>query len=151
VAAMHQAQHRITAALHRNMRAFDELWQAGVSFDEIITVAFRMRRGEADAFKTIDFVNYFQQLNESRVAINGSDFTFSVTRNDLAQQRDFLYPLRDKLAAFTHDIRNGTAALLAEGIGNDAKGAILIAALHDTDEGGDRFRRRAVQKMFADG
>ena len=54
--------------------------------------------------------------------------------HDLAEQRDFLYSLRDERANFGDDFRNGAAALSASRAGHNAKGAMHVASLHDRHE-----------------
>ena len=77
--------------------------------------------------------------------------TSAVTGDDLAEEGDFLHALGGELPAFGDDVGDGAAALLAAGVGDDAEGAILVAALHDADKGGDGFFRVAVEQMLADG
>ena len=68
VAAVHQFQDAVAAALQRNVRALAEFRQTRVSLDQIITVTFRMRRGEADAFQSVNLVNGVEQLDEGGFA-----------------------------------------------------------------------------------
>ena len=142
VAAMHEFQKAIAAALHRDVRAFDRAWAGAVGFDQIIAVTFGMRRSEANAFEAVDFVDGFEQLDKSGFAVYDRDVAFAVAGDDLAEQRDFLHAARDQFAAFGDDIGDGAAAFFAARVGHDAEGAVLIAALHDADEGGDGFRGR---------
>ena len=64
VATVHELEQAVAAALQRNVRALDELGQSRVSLDEIVAVTFRMRRGETDAFESINRVNGFEELDE---------------------------------------------------------------------------------------
>ena len=68
VAAVHQFQHAVAAALDGQMRALDQLRQPRVGLDQIVAVTFRMRRGEPDAFQSFDFVNGFEQLDKGGFA-----------------------------------------------------------------------------------
>ena len=64
VAAVHQFQHAVAAALDGQMRVLDEFGQPRVSLNQIVAVSFRMRRGKPDAFQPIDFVNGVKELDE---------------------------------------------------------------------------------------
>ena len=57
ITAMHQLQDAVTAALQRNVGALAQLGQPRVGFDQVISITFWMRRGEANAFEAIDRVN----------------------------------------------------------------------------------------------
>src|ERR1051325_3561339 len=108
-----------------------------------------MGRSEANALQPIDGVDRFQQLDESRLTIPGRNLTFAVTGDDLSEQSDFLDPARHQLTAFRDDILDGTAALLTARVRDDAKRAVLIAALHDANKGGDGLM--PVSEVFFDG
>ena len=173
VTAVHEFEHPVAAALHREMRALNELRQPRVGRHQIIAITFRMRRSEADAFHPFDLVYRFDELDEGGFPIRGRDAlprvpnvwaerqlgptrlgntALAITRHDLAKQGDFLYALRHQLAALSYDIFNAAAALLAAGVGHDAESAILIAPLHDADKcrHGPRLGfRAAVQQMLA--
>ena len=71
VAAVHEFQHAVAAALHRQMRALAQLRQPRVGLDQIVAVTFRMRRGEADAFQPFNFMNGFEQLDEGGFPVEG--------------------------------------------------------------------------------
>src|SRR5205823_9499911 len=92
-----------------------------------------------------------EQLNESRFAIFDRNLASPVAGNDLAQQSDFFHPSRNQLSALGDDISNPAAPFGPSGIGDDAKRAILIAALHDADKGGHSLLLLAIQQMLADG
>ena len=64
VAAVHQFQDAVAAALDGQMRAFDQLGQPRIGLNQIVTVALRMRRGEADTFQPVDCVDGVQELDE---------------------------------------------------------------------------------------
>src|ERR1041385_223161 len=59
ITAMHQLQHSITSALHRNMGALAKLRQSPISINQIITISLRMRRGETDSLQPFAFVHCF--------------------------------------------------------------------------------------------
>src|SRR4029077_12027252 len=85
-------------------------------------------------------------------AVVNADFAFAITCHDLAEQRDFLGAARRQLAAFGDNIGNRSASFLAACVGHDAKGAVLVAALHDADEGSDGLGPGvAGQNVFANG
>src|SRR5207253_3034125 len=71
-------------------------------------------------------------------------FVAAIEIHDLAEQRDFLYSLRDERANFGDDFRNGAAALSASRAGHNAKGAMHVASLHDRHERRRLFRREEL-------
>src|SRR5437867_3716294 len=103
-----------------------------------------MGRSKADAFQAFDLVDGFEQLNEGGFALIWREFALGVAGDDLAQQSNFFDPTSNQFAAFSDNISNGPAALLAAGVRDNAEGAVLIAALHDADERGDGFVSVAV-------
>src|ERR1700677_775597 len=133
VAAMHQLQDAVAAALHGQMRAFAQLGQAPIGLDQIVSVAFGMGRGEADALDALDFVDGLEQLHESGFSVHGFEVALAVAGDDLAEEGDFLDAVAGQLAAFGQDVGDAAAAFFTAGVGDDAKGAVLIAALHDAD------------------
>src|SRR5581483_6981339 len=162
VTAMHQLQHAVAPALHRDMRALAQLRQPRVGFDEVVAVTFRMRRSEPDAFKAFDLMDGFEQLNERGFLTGGWKVVGTgrreclpyipapaITRHDLPEERDLLHAARYEFAAFGDDVGNRATPFLATRVGHDAEGAILVAALHDAHERGHGFLRAAVQQMFA--
>ena len=151
VAAVHQLEQPVAAALQRNVRALAQLRQARVSFHQIVAITFRMRRGEADAFQSINRVNGIEQLDKSGFAIKQRIIALAEARDNLAEQSDFPHTARDEFAAFGDDIVNRATAFFAARAGHDAEGAVLIAALHDADERADGSFRAAIEQMFADG
>ena len=74
-----------------------------------------------------------------------------VTRDDLAEESDFLDTAGDQIAAFGDDVGDRAASLFAPSVGNDTEGAVLVAPLHDADERGHGFPGVAVEEVFADG
>src|SRR5947208_2283735 len=95
-----------------------------------------MRGGKPDALESFNFMDRFKQLNESRFTLCGRDLALCKAGDDLAQQSDFLHSSRNQPTALGHDIVNSAAPLGSASIGNDAKRAILIAALHNAYERG---------------
>src|SRR5437879_70982 len=91
----------------------------------------------------------FEQLDESGLAVFRRQVALTVTSYDLPQQCDFLDATRNQFSALSYDIRKGSAALLAAGVGDDAESAILIASLHNADECGDRVVCVAVEEVLA--
>src|SRR5689334_13416178 len=130
------------------MRAFDQLGEAAISLHKIVSVSFGMGRGEADALKPVDFVHSFEKLDKRRLAIGDRNFTPAVAGDDLAEQRDLFDSFFDEAATFGDDVRNGAASFLTAGVGNNAEGAVLIAALHDADEGSDRLAGGAIEQVL---
>ena len=94
VAAMHQFQDAVAAALQRQMRALAQFWQPRVGFHQIIAVTFGMRRREPDALQAVNFMNGLQQLNKSRFAIAHREIALAVTGDNLSEQRDFFHAAR---------------------------------------------------------
>ena len=149
---MHLLQHPIAPALQRDVGALAQFRQPPIRLDEIIAVTFGMGRREANAFEAFNGVHCFEQLHESRFAIANSNLPFPVTGDDLPKQCDFADALAHQLPALGHNIGNGATALFTARGGNDAEGAMLIAALHDADIGSDRFFSGVPrQHMFTNG
>ena len=69
VAAVHQFQDAVAAALHGQMRALDELGQPRVGLNQIVAVALRMRRGEPDALQPVNLMHGVEQLDERGFAL----------------------------------------------------------------------------------
>jgi hypothetical protein len=61
---VHELEQAVAAALHGDVRAFDELGEPRVGPDEVVAVTFRMRRGETDAFESVNFMDGFKELDE---------------------------------------------------------------------------------------
>jgi len=137
------------------VRALAKFRQLRVGVNQIVAVTFWMRRGETNAFESVNLVDSVKELDESgffreRRRLAGevrvwlarrrrSQVPPAVACNDLAEQSYFLHAARNEFAAFIHDVINRAAAFFAARVGHDAKGAVLIAALHDADECADRF------------
>jgi hypothetical protein len=64
---VHQFQNAVAAALHGQVRALAQLGQPRVGLDQVVAVAFRMRRGEADAFQSVNFMDGVEQLDEGEI------------------------------------------------------------------------------------
>ena len=73
VAAVHEFQNAVAAALDGNVRALAKFRQARVGVNQIVAVTFRMRRGEADAFQSVNFVDGFEQLDKGGFAVAASE------------------------------------------------------------------------------
>jgi len=149
IAAVHPFQHGVAAALHRDMGVFHQFAEPPIGFHQVIRVPFRVGRAKADPLQVVDFIHRFEQLHEGGAAVAAGDEAPAVAGDDLAQEGDFLDALRGQLAAFGHDIADGPAAFLAAGVGDDAEGAELVAALHDAHIGGHGFAGVAVEQMLA--
>ena len=100
-----------------------------------------MRRGEADAFQTVNFMNGFEQLDKSGPPFAHGHVPFAVARDNLAEQGDFPHAARNQFAALGYDVGNRPAAFFAPRVRHDAKSAVLVAALHDAD-------KRATRKFW---
>src|SRR5947208_16608546 len=108
-----------------------------------------MRRGESKAVEAVDRVHRLKQRDEGRFVLIRRDFALTVARDYLSKQRDLFDSSADQFAALGHNIRYASAALGAARVWHDAKGAILIAALHDTDKRGNRISFVAVEQVLA--
>ena len=93
-----------------------------------------MRGGEPEPFQAVDFIHRFQQLHERTFAIAFRKFVTAIKIHDLSKQRDFFDTTRDQVAHLPHDLVNGTAALRAARLRDNAKGAMHVASLHNGDE-----------------
>ena len=69
--------------MHGEVRAGAKLGEAGVGFHQIVPVAFRVRRGEADALDAVDLVHGFEKLHKGRLAIDARKLGAAVKIHDL--------------------------------------------------------------------
>src|SRR6266516_2608261 len=95
-----------------------------------------MRRSKAQPLQPVDLVHRFEQLHKRTFIVDLRKFAPAVQIHNLSEQRDFLHSLRDQVANFAHNFINGTAALRATRLWDDAEGATHVAALHDRNESG---------------
>ena len=113
VAAVHQLEHAVAAALHGDVRALDQLGQTPVSCHQIIAIALRMRRREADALEAFDVMHGFEQLDErGDLPSSRRDVALAVAGDDLAEQSDFLHAARRQLATLGDDVGNASGCAL---------------------------------------
>ena len=97
-------------------------------------------------------MNRLDQLHKGALAILHTNLAFAVAIDDLPQQSDFPHAALHQPAAFAHDILNAPAALASAGVGYDAKGAELVAALHDAHKGRHRLGfALCAEQMFTNG
>jgi len=73
VAAVHQLQDAIAAALHGDVGALGQPGEPGVGFDEVVAIAFRVRRGETDALEAFEGIDGFEQVHKRRFAVPGGN------------------------------------------------------------------------------
>jgi hypothetical protein len=84
-----------------------------------------------------ELVEAFEELDEGGSAMEGGEFAAAVGGDDLAEEGDFAGAVVEELLDFAEDVVHGAGAFGAAGFGDDAEGAVHVAALHDGDEGGD--------------
>src|ERR1051326_1143322 len=132
------------------MGALHQLRQPRVSLDQIVSIAFRMRGGKTNALEFFNLMNGLEQLHKWCLAIFYSNFSLAIAGDDLAKQGDFLNSARDQLARFGHDFSNRAAPLCSSGIRDNAKSAVLIAALHDADKSSYGLFSIAVEEVLLD-
>src|SRR5258708_22002901 len=95
-------------------------------------------------------MDHFKQLHEGALAAPAWNVPFPIAGDDLAQESYLFDASRDQFAAFHDDVGYRPASFLATGVRHDAKSAILIAPLHDTDECCARGFAIAVCEVLAD-
>ena len=78
VSAVHRFQDFIRPRLHREMKMIDQLWQTPVGLDQIFAESDRMRRGEAQSFQAVDFVDRVEQLHERSLVVDLRKFVAAV-------------------------------------------------------------------------
>ena len=130
--SVHELQKAVAAALQGEVRAFAQFGQPRVSFHQIIAVAFRMRRSEADSVQAFNRLHGLEQLDKRRDRRSGSRDGWRVTRrlfggrgrfhfgrrlpqvtlfataiagHNLSEQGYFPYPAGGQFAALGHDVR----------------------------------------------
>ena len=121
-----------------------ELGQAGVGVGEVLLEPARMRRGEADAGDALDGVDLLDQLHKGRDAVGMGVVATTIRGDDLAEEGDLAHAARGEGFALGDDLLHGAGAFVAAGLGDDAEGAVHVAALLNGDEGGDLRRGAGV-------
>ena len=132
MAALHQGQDAVAAALHRQMQVADQLGNVRVGLDQAVAELDRMRGGVADPLDAVDGGHVMQQQRE--IGDLAVVHQAAVGVDVLPQQHDLADTLLRQQCQLGDDIIQRAADLLAAGIGHDAEGAVLAAALHDRHE-----------------
>src|SRR3954469_12509184 len=91
----------------------------------------------------------FEQLHERGLAIFSRNGALAITGHDLPQQSDLLHAAPGQLSAFGNNVSNGAASLFPARIWDNAKCAVLVAALHDADKSSDGLVSVTVEQVFA--
>ncbi|MPN11694.1 hypothetical protein SDC9_159001 [bioreactor metagenome] len=132
------------------MRTLNQLGQPPVSFDKVISVAFGVGGCKTDPLKPINRVNGIQQLHKRGLALQHRQIPPPIAGDDLPKKGHFLNPARHQRAYLIDDLRDRAAAFGSPGEGDDAEGAVLITALHDTDKRSNSLARGGPGEMLPD-
>jgi hypothetical protein len=131
---MHRLQDPVGCGLQWQMNMFDQLWQPSKRLNGILPKADRVRRRKPDTLKAVDLVNSFKQLDKRAFPIHFREFVAPIQVDDLTQQGYLFNASRDQGANLVDNLMDGSAPFRAARVGNDAKRAVHIAALHDRHE-----------------
>ena len=116
-----------------------------MGFDQLVVEVARMRGGVAKALDALDLADPADQPAEAPdaavrpLAVEGIDI--------LAEQRDFDRALTREALRFRDDGGDAARILRPPGVGHDAEGAELVAALLDREEGLRPLRGAVVRQM----
>ena len=88
---MHGLENPVAARLHGKVDVAGEFGQVGEGVDEVVFVADRVGRGEADALDAVDLVDGFEELDEGAFAVDFGELVAAVEVDDLAEQGDFAH------------------------------------------------------------
>ena len=116
------------AGLHGEMDVVAEGGGGVDGLDDVAGEVAGVRGGEAHAADAGEFAYGYEELGEGHAA-----GWVAVGVDVLAEELDFGEAEVDHLASFDEDGSGGAGALLAAGVGDDAVGAELVAALDDGD------------------
>ena len=149
VAALHRREDAVGAVLHRQVQVVHQLRHARVDVDQALRELVGVAGGVADALDARDLGDVLDQHCEVG-DLAGLAHLAAVGVDVLAQQRDLLDALVGQARHLGQHFLERAAELLAAGVGHDAVGAVLAAALHDRDEGRralDPRRRQMVELL----
>ena len=135
VSALHVVEHGIVTGLNGDFDVRHELGKVGDGVHQIVVEVVGVRGQEADALDALDFVHQAQQAGQ----VGAIGDVFAVAVYDLTEQGDFFDALFCQRADFGDNIADGTAALDAAFVGDDAVGAGVRAAVDDRDMRADQF------------
>ena len=133
VAPQHPLQHRVGAALYRQVHVLADGRRARHRLDDAWREVGGIGAGEPDPPNPVYRSDRAQEVREVGLAV--------VIRVDgLPQERDLAGALPRELLHLPHHIRQPPAALRPPGIGDDTEGALVVApALYRDERGGTRF------------
>ena len=130
------------------MDVIDQLRQSPIRVDEALRKFARVRCRVAQTLDARHFRQILQQQREiRRLAVA---HRASIRVHVLAQQRDFLHTLAGEAGYFREHVVEAAGNFFAPGVRHDAEAAILAAAFHDRDKGGDALdsrRRHGVELL----
>src|ERR1700729_2395172 len=95
-----------------------------------------MRRGKADALKSRDILECFEQLNKWAFPFHVGEFVPSVEVHDLTEQRHLLDALRDQGFYLADNLLERPASFVSARIRNNAECAMHVAPLHNGNKSG---------------
>ena len=142
IAALHEREHAVGAALHRQVQVVGELRHVGERLDQAVVELERVRGGEADA---LDARHARHVVDERRqIEARAVSHRAAVGVDVLAEQRDLAHALGGELPHLLEHRVEAAADFLAARVGHDAEAAVLAAAFHDRDEGARALQRAAA-------
>ena len=123
VAAAHQLQHFVAAALKRYVEMGHESTRMYTKVNDLIGQQIRLNAGNAIAFDALHTIQGTQQVNKG--------FARGATKVARVDPRDdnFLASLRRHLLRLLHQRCDGTVARTPPGNGDGAIGAVIVASV----------------------
>ncbi len=139
VASAHPRQHRVGAALHRQVDVGAELRLAAMGLDQGRVEEQRMRARVADPLDAVGLGQAAQQRRERQRpglgAAPAPRIVAAVRVHRLPEERDLADAAPGEALDLSHDVVRPPAHLPAPGVRHDAEAAEHVAALHHRDEG----------------
>src|SRR5688572_20776080 len=134
VAALHQREHAVRAALHGQVQVVRELGHVAESLDQAVAELDRMRGREAN---TLDAGNFGDEIDQrGEIGMAAAVHRAAVGVYVLTEQRDLAHSLRGETFEFLEHLLERPTDLLAARVRHDAEAAVLAAAFHHRYERG---------------
>jgi hypothetical protein len=144
VSAIHALEHPIGSRLQRQVQVLAYLGHVADGADQARRQVVGIRRREADARESLDGVDALQQVGQ----VDRRRQIPPIGIDRLAEQRHLATSGFDQPADFGDDGLGRVAAFAAARGRHHAERAVLLAALHDGDEGAQRARRRRARRQL---
>ena len=125
--AVHFSQHLVAAMLDGNVEIGQDLFLPGHRVDQFLGDLVRIEVVQADPVDAADGAEFTQQFRQLVAAVQVD----TVAGDVLGDDDQFLHAAAGQLLRLRQDIFHGAAAVFAPQGGDDAVGAVVVAALGD--------------------